>query len=374
MGLQPIGPGDPLAARRPDYRMLLRALARYRLLAADTTIPEFPAPPTLPVRAGDSLATIAELRARLIALGDLSTSANPDASGRYAEPVIGGVRSFQSRHGLDPDGIIGPATLAQLQAPLASRVRDIEQSLERIRAEPPVDSGPYVVVNVPAFRLLAFNGPTEDSVPALSMKVIVGRATRTPTPTLAVSLGYLDFWPDWNVPWSIVVNEIIPILRRDSLYLRRQDMELLGRGDVALGDTVTPSVIESLHSGALRLRQRSGPANPLGRVKFVIPNLANIFLHDTPGAELFSKTRRDFSHGCIRVEDARSLAIWVMRPDPAWGADSIDAAMVGPASRRVPLPRPIRVIVEYNTAMATADGRVWFPPDIYGLGNEPPKR
>jgi L,D-transpeptidase YcbB len=362
---------DTLASRRPDYRMLVRALARYRSLAADTTIPDFPAPPVLPVRPGDVLPGLAALRARLVALGDLDSPVQPDSGARFAEPVTGAVRSFQRRHGLAPDGIIGPATLAQLQVPLVSRLQDIQASLERIRGEPLMRPGPYIVVNVPAFRLFAFNGAIEDTAPELDMKVIVGKAGRTPTPSLAVALGYLDFWPDWTVPWSIVASEIIPILRRDTLYLRRENMELVGSGDTALGDSVTPGVIAALHSGALRLRQRSGSTNPLGRVKFVIPNHANIFLHDTPARELFSNTRRDFSHGCIRLEGARTLAIWAMRGDSVWNADSIDVALAGPAFRRVQLPHPIPVVVEYNTAMATADGRVWFSPDIYVLGRDP---
>jgi len=137
-------------------------------------------------------------------------------------------------------------------------------------------------------------------------------------------------------------------------------------GDVVVGDTVTPSVIEALRVGALRVRQRRGPANPLGRVKFVIPNDSNIYLHDTPFGELFERSRRDFSHGCIRVERARDLAIWVMRDGTGWNADSVDAAMEMPVFRRVMIPHPMRVIVEYNTAMATAGGVVWFVPDIYG--------
>jgi L,D-transpeptidase YcbB len=365
---------DTLASRRPDYRMLVGALARYRLLAADTTIPDFPTPPILPVRPGDVLPGIAELRLRLIALGDLDAAAQPVSGARYADPVTAAVRAFQRRHGLAPDGIIGAATLVQLQTPLAARVREIDAALERIRGEPLPAPGPYIVVNVPAFRLLAFNGAAADTAPALDMKVIVGRAGRTPTPALAVALGYLDFWPDWTIPWSIIGTEIIPMLRRDTLYLRHENMELLGSGDVALGDSVTPAVIAALHSGAVRLRQRSGAGNPLGRVKFVIPNDANIFLHDTPARELFSSTRRDFSHGCIRLEGARALAIWAMGSDSVWNADSIDVALAGPAFRRVQLPRAIPVIVEYNTAMATADGRVWFSPDIYRLGGDPPNR
>jgi len=356
---------DTLVTRRPDYRVLVHALARYRALAADTTIPPFPTPRAMPVRPADSLAAIAALRARLTALGDLDRAAESDTGDRYAGMLVDGVRRFQRRHGLDPDGILGAATVAALQTPLALRVREIELSLDRTRAEPPVDSGPYIVVNVPAFRLFAWNGREGDTAPALDMRAIVGKAVGTPTPTLVNQLRYLDFWPDWNVPRSILVNEILPILRRDSLYLQREHMELVGRGEVVLGDTVNPAVIEALTAGALRVRQRRGPTNPLGRVKFVIPNDSNIYLHDTPNKALFERARRDFSHGCIRLEHARELAIWAMRDHAGWDADSVDAAMAGPEFRRVMLPRTIPVFVEYNTAMATSDGAVWFLPDVY---------
>lgn len=356
---------DSLVTRRADYRLLVHALARYRAFAADTTIPPFPTPRVMPVRPGDSLAALGALRARLSALGDLRGDAGPSGDTRYSGDVVAAVRRFQRRHGLDDNGAIGPETVAALQTPLALRVREIELSLDRTRAEPPVDSGPYIVVNVPAFRLFAWNGGDGDTAPALDMRAIVGKAVRTPTPTLVNQLRYLDFWPDWNVPRSILVNEILPSLRRDSLYLQREHMELVGRGEVALGDTVNPAVIEALTAGALRVRQRRGPTNPLGRVKFVSPNDSNIYLHDTPNKALFERARRDFSHGCIRLEHARALAIWVMRDHSGWDADSVDMAMAGPEFRRVMLPRTIPVFVEYNTAMATADGAVWFLPDVY---------
>ncbi len=360
---------DVLVARRPDYRALIHALARYRALAADTTIPEFPAVAMLPVRPGDSLPTIELLRARLAALGDLDSSAavSPgDSSTRYAGAIVEGVRRFQRRHGLADDGIIGPETVAQLQTPLAARAAQIESALARIRREPAVPRGPYVVVNVPAFRLLAFDGADDDTGPALDMKVIVGKAGTNETPSMHEELRYLDFWPYWDVPRSILMKEILPVLSRDSAYLQRQDMELVAvPGDSAVGDTVSPDVLDALRAGALRLRQRRGPTNALGRVKFVIPNDSNIYLHDTPDKSLFGRERRDLSHGCIRVENARALAIWALRGRAAWTSDSVDTALAGPEFRRVALPRPIPVIIEYVTVMANHAGTVWFAPDIY---------
>ena len=143
-------------------------------------------------------------------------------------------------------------------------------------------------------------------------------------------------------------------------------MELVGPDDAARGDKVSAAVIESLRAGTLRVRQRPGVLNPLGIVKFVMPNDSNVYLHDTPEKSLFSKWRRDFSHGCIRLEKACDLAAWVMSGQSSWNDDSLRAAMAGTETRRITLPRSIPVLVEYNTVLATADGRVWFLPDVYG--------
>jgi L,D-transpeptidase YcbB len=369
----PVGPpADPLIFRRPDYRNLVYALARYRTLAADPSVATVPIPDHLPVHPGDTLDVTPALRARLIALGDLNPNATASvADDTYAEPLVQAVQRYQRRHGLPPDGVIGRETLIALQTPIATRVVQIEAALAALRLEPPMDSGPFVIVNVPAFRLLAYDGAPDDSAPALESRVIVGQAVKRETPSLANQLRDLDFWPAWEVPRSIIVNEMIPAMQRDSLYLRKQDMELVAHGAAAAGDTVTPATIAALRSGALRVRQRPGPTNALGRVKFVIPNDSNIYLHDTPDKSLFAKPRRDFSHGCIRVERARDLAIWAARQLPTWNADSVDTALAGPASRRVALPRPIPVIVEYVTVMADQDGTLWFLPDIYGRDGDP---
>ena len=358
-------PADSTLARRLDYRLLERALARYRALAADTSLAAIVQPSGRVVRPGEPLAMVSQLRSRLIAFGDLAATAPVDSEGVYTGPVVEGVRRFQQRHGLEGDGVIGRATLAALQSPPSLRVAQIEQSLEHMRLEPATNGGPYITVNVPSFRLFAFEGTDADSAPALDMKVIVGRSSRTPTPTLTGVLRSLEFWPYWNVPRSILVKEVLPKLRRDSTYLRREDMELVTADGDAVGDTVTADVMLALKAGQLRVRQRPGASNPLGTVKFVIPNDRDVFLHDTPGKELFTIARRDFSHGCVRLQGARDLAIWVTRGLPGWTADSVDAAMCGPLTRKVPVPRIIPVFLEYNVALATADGRVWFLPDVY---------
>jgi L,D-transpeptidase YcbB len=356
---------DGSVAQRLDFRLLERALTRYRVLAADASLLAI-ASPGRTVRPGDSWEMVSRLRVHLIAFGDLSATTELESRTLYHGELVEGVRRFQLRHGLPDDGIIGPATLAALQAPLTLRVSQIERALERMRAEPSTSGGPFITVNVPAYRLFAFDGADADSAPALDMRVIVGRSIRTPTPSLNKELRYLEFQPYWNVPRSILVKEIIPAIRRDSTYLRREAMELVGEHGEILGDSGTAETLRALRGGSLRVRQRPGASNPLGTVKFVIPNDSNVFLHDTPNKALFSLTRRDFSHGCIRLQDARDLAIWVMRGKAGWTDDSVTAAMAGRMNRLVPAPRTIPVFVEYSVALATADGRVWFPPDVYG--------
>jgi len=272
---------DTSITGRLDFRLLARALERYRVLAADSTIPAFAAPSSRVVRPGDSLATAGQLQGRLIALGDLPDTAAIGTGGRYAGPVVNAVRRFQVRHGLDDDGVIGPKTVAALQYPLSMRLHQIESSLDRMRREPRKDGGPFITVNAAAFRLFAFEGTGRDSAPTLDMRVIVGRAARTPTPTLTGQLRYLEFHPYWNVPRSILVKEILPKLRRDAEWLHRESMELVGPDDVVVGDAVTPETLEALRAGRMRVRQRPGGANPLGLVKFDIPNDSNVYLHDT---------------------------------------------------------------------------------------------
>ena len=199
------------------------------------------------------------------------------------------------------------------------------------------------------------------------MKVVVGKAMDTRTPMLYAEMRSVEFRPYWNVPRSILVKELLPSLRRNPGYLRVHDMELVGAKGRPLGNAVTGDVVRRLSRGELRVRQRPGPHNALGLVKFDFPNPASVYLHGTPDSLLFSRSRRDFSHGCIRVEDPVGLAEWVLRDRPEWGRVEIEGAMAGPASRRVLLTQPVAVAIYYTTAVAFPDGTVHFYPDVYGL-------
>jgi murein L,D-transpeptidase YcbB/YkuD len=354
---------DAVTPHLAQYRNLRLALARYRSLAADSSIPLVPAVEL--VRPGDRYDGAPVLARRLSALGDLPATA-PVAEERYGGELVDAVRRFQRRHGLIPDGIIGPLTFRFLNTPLTHRVRQIELTLERLRWLPPLAGHRLIVVNIPAFRLFAFDSVGATGVPTLHMRVIVGKAVDTRTPVLLEQLRYLEFQPYWNVPRSILVGEILPQLRRRPTYLREHEMDVIGQRDRVLGDAPTPAVLQGLARGELRLRQRPGPRNPLGRVKLVFPNTADVYLHGTPDTALFTRERRDFSHGCIRVQRPTDLAVWVLGDQPAWPRDSVEAAMAARATRRALLSRPMPVVLFYATAVALPDVGMAFYEDIYG--------
>jgi L,D-transpeptidase YcbB len=354
-----------LAPPLAQYRALKGALERYRELATTAGLDPLPFAAAT-VRPGEPYAELGALHQRLVALGDLpETLPRPEAGAPYDGPVVDGVMRLQGRHGLSADGVIGKATQAALHVPLTWRLRQIELALERLRWLPDLGDEPLIALNIPMFHLWAWSA-TPRTAPSIEMRAIVGRALSTETPVMVEDLRYLVFRPYWNVPRSILRNEILPILARDLDYLRRQDMEIVrGWDDGAVPVAATAENVALLRGGALRLRQRPGPRNALGLVKFVFPNDAAVYMHGTPAQELFSRTRRDFSHGCVRLEDPVALAEWLLRDQPAWSREQILAAMSGSAPRRVNLTRPVRVVLYYVTASVSPDGVVHFAEDIY---------
>jgi murein L,D-transpeptidase YcbB/YkuD len=343
-----------------DYRRLLDALAAYRTLASDPAA--LPADLEPSVRPGDALPQAAELARWLAALGDLPEDAAL-AQGRYAGPLVAAVERFQRRHGLEPDGVIGEATARALAVPVAARVRQIELALERYRWLPEVGEQRFVFVHVPAFELRAFDAMDPPEGPALTMRVVAGRAGRTPTPVLAAALKNVAFAPYWNVPRSIVVNEMLPKIARDPGYFAAEEMEIVTDGSV-LPDG--PESVALLAADEARLRQRPGPNNALGRVKFLFPNAHDVYLHDTPARTLFRRSRRDFSHGCVRVEKPEELVRWVLRDQPEWTPERISEALAGATETWVLVRSRILVVLLYTTALVEEDGSIRFFEDLYG--------
>lgn len=358
---------DGLAPPFAVYRALMGALARYRARAADV-LPPVPAVKTS-VHAGDAWPGVAALARRLVVLGDLDPSVAPAAgTAIYGEPLVTAVRRFQSRHGLTADGTIGARTVAALQVPMAARADQIALALERLRWLPDLGARRVLAVNIPMFRLWAWEAGPLDAPPVRTMEVIVGRALRHETPVFVETLDHLIFRPYWNVPASIVRDEVLPAIRRRPGYLASQQMEIVrGPGDDAAVVASTPEAIAALAAGTLRLRQRPGPHNALGLVKFVFPNRESVYMHGTPSQALFARDRRDFSHGCIRVADPPALAAWALTGVPGWTPARIAAAMAAEAPEHVAVAAPIDVVLFYMTAaVGPEDDRLHFADDIYG--------
>lgn len=358
-----------LAPPLAQYGRLKRALASYRSLAARQPPLPVPSAPARAVHPGDRYSSLAAVYDRLVAVGDLpAATPRPARDAMYEGALVDGVRHFQQRHSLAVDGVIGKRTIAALQVPLARRVRQIELALERLRWLPDLTPAPLIVMNIPMFHLWGWEATPVDGPPSIQMDVIVGRAVNTETPVLLATMRDVVFRPYWNVPVSIVRKEILPTLAREPDYLTENNMELVeGERDDSPVVAATPDNLARLGQGELRLRQRPGPKNSLGLVKFDFPNPQDVYMHGTPARQLFSKARRDFSHGCVRVADPEGLAEWVLRDQADWSRDRIVAAVQGAATVVVPVARPVQVLLFYNTAAVTSDdSTVRFADDIYG--------
>jgi murein L,D-transpeptidase YcbB/YkuD len=364
---------DTVAKVEPSltlYQRLAVALARYRALATASLSPVAALPAgKSKVQPGDRYQGVDAIAERLRLLGDLPSSAAMPASDRYEGALVAAVRAFQERHGLQADGMIGRDTLAELATPLAMRVHQIELSLERLRWLPEVHAGPAIAVNIPSYRLWAFADAHDDAAAQLTMAVIAGKAVKArETPVFIGQMRYLDFSPYWNVPPAIQRAEIVPRLGRDPGYWQRENFEAVsvdGKGSPVT--VLDDNTMQGLKGGTLRARQRPGAKNALGGVKFVLPNTMDIYLHSTSAQQLFSQARRDFSHGCIRVEEPAALAAFVLRDQPVWTPERIRDAMAAGKQSTVMLTQPIPVLIFYTTAIVESDGRVRFASDIYGL-------
>ncbi|MBK8815782.1 MAG: L,D-transpeptidase family protein [Methylococcaceae bacterium] len=352
-----------------QYQKLKSALAAYRETAAKTSALKFSVKGKL--RPGESHPQLLELEKYLVGLGDLAANSAADSVKdklKYTPDLVAGIKKFQLRHGLGADGTIGPGTVLALNEPLSKRITQIELALERLRWLPELSNvNRSIIVNIPAFQLWAINGADQSAPEVTTMRVVVGKALKNQTPVLMAQMSFIEFSPYWNVPKNILKDEILPKLVRNPGYLLSQNMEIVSSfGNSAKPASVNKDSIEKLKKGLLRVRQKPGGKNSLGKVKFIFPNKDDVYLHDTPANSLFSKSRRDFSHGCVRVENPKALAEFALKNQGKWNADTIQKAMKNPANQRVILQNPIPVLFFYTTTYVDQNNNLSFYPDIYG--------
>ena len=347
------------------YRRTKQVLEHYLELMKQGDGESLPVP-AKPVDAGAPYDAIQSLSARLRLLGDLpATSEDSPGANIYEGPLVAAIKRFQERHGLSPDGRLGPETVKQLNTPLSFRVEQLRLTLERWRWVPNQFPQPPIVVNIPEFRLRAYGS---DGKVELASDVIVGKAYRHETPVFERDMKFVVFRPYWNVPPSIQRSEIVPAIKKDREYVAKKGYEVVTpQGQVVTAGVIDDDILQQLSAGKLQVRQKPGPGNSLGLVKLMFPNEYNVYLHSTPAQQLFSQSRRDFSHGCIRVEKPAELAAWVLRDQPQWTLERVRAAMEsGQDNFQVNLSKPVPVLILYGTAIVDEDDQVHFFDDLYG--------
>lgn len=349
-----------MAPQQPRYRRMVDARERLLELARDGGWPTIL--PGERLEAGLEDPRVQALRARLRASGDLEGSA-PDGP-VFDDALADAVRRFQARHGLDVDGVVGPATLTALNVTAADRARQIEINLERWRWLPADLGARHIEVNIAAFDVKV----VERGRVVRSHRAVVGRQYRQ-TPMFSGVMTYVVLSPYWHVPPTIAAVDKLPVIRQDPGFIGSQHMTLL---DQRTNQSVDPGTVDwGAMTGAefnrrYRLRQDPGPDNALGAVKFMFPNRHNVYLHDTPSRELFGRASRSFSSGCIRVQDPLDLAAYLLADQPNWTRERIDKAVATRVEHTVPLSQGLPVHLLYWTAWADEGGVLHFRDDIYG--------
>jgi murein L,D-transpeptidase YcbB/YkuD len=352
-----------LAPSHPSYRRLLKAREDYRSLAARGGWPAVPEGPGL--RPGDKGKRVKALRARLLAGGDLGVEeAGRGRASVYSEELAAAVAKSQKRHGLAVTGEADGATLVALAVPVETRLRQIEANIERWRWLRHELGTRHIIVNIADFHLEA----VEDGATSFRMKIVVGNASWQ-TPGFSADLTYFVVNPFWNTPGNVLARELINYIRADPKYLEANGMTLLRPSPEGEREMLREDIDwRAVDRGRInfRLRQNPGPANVLGRVKFMLPNPYDVYLHDTPYQEDFGQSLRAFSHGCIRIEKPLDLALWLVAGDRRRSAAALREAFASAIDLYVKLRERLPVHVTYATAWADADGTVEFREDVYG--------
>ncbi|WP_276349066.1 L,D-transpeptidase family protein [Daejeonella sp. JGW-45] len=334
----------PAYSQEPKERQqkaLQAAIEEYQKLNDRNNWPEINLNDKPVIRLNDRSSSLPAIKERLKLLGDLRRVRDDDV---YTDRLEDAIKQFQLRHGLEDDGIIGPAFMKALNIPLGKRITQMSANLDRIMMDTVEMNGTRIIANIPNYKLYVYEKNTQ----VLSMDIVVGKISN-PTVVFSDTLENIVFSPYWNVPASIVRNEILPAISKNSSYLQKNNMEITGKVD-----------------GLPVIRQKPGPDNSLGLVKFLFPNQYNIYFHDTPAKGLFDKKNRAFSHGCIRLSQPFELAQYLLKDQPGWDESEIRAAMNAGTEKWVRLLNKIPVSIIYYTAWVDSSGLVNFRDDIYG--------
>jgi murein L,D-transpeptidase YcbB/YkuD len=349
-----------LRPEQGSYGRLKQALARYRDLSSKVDWPLVSHGPAL--KNGSVSERVLELRKRLAASGDQEGD-GAKGGDLFDEKLEQAVIFFQKRHGLKADGIVGPVTLNALNVPLKQRIRQMELNMERMRWILGNAEQRSIVVNIANFELNVI----ENERTVLSMKVVVGKPYQR-TPVFTAKMTYLVINPSWNVPDSIAGKEILKKIKSNPYYLDEQNIKALrgrgsGEGEIDPGTIDWSKITED--TLPCRFRQEPGPLNPLGQLKFMMPNGFSVYLHDTPAKRLFSENVRTFSHGCIRVERPIELAEYLLRDEPGWTRDKLLTAIEKGTEQIVLIRHPLDVQFFYLTAWVDEEGVLQFRNDVY---------
>jgi murein L,D-transpeptidase YcbB/YkuD len=350
---------DAYTPANPMYRRLRRILREYRVIAMKGGWPLVPDGPSLKPEMRDSRVTV--LRRRLMATKDLL-----DGGGEtdlYDEALLQAVERFQKRHGLVVDGIVGRRTMAELNIPVQRRIEQIVVNMERWRWMPDDLGDRYILINLAGYELEV----VDYGAVVMAMRIVTGKPYRR-TPVFSGSMTYMEFNPTWTVPPTISKHDILPRVRKDPDYLASQNIRVFAgwRDD---SPELASSAIDwnavDAKRNPFRFRQDPGPANALGRVKFMFPNRFNVYLHDTPSRELFNKTVRTFSSGCVRAENPLGLAEYLTADLPGWDRTRIENVIASRKTTVVKLARPLPVHLTYSTVWFGEGGTIHFRDDIY---------
>lgn len=353
-----------LRPRHPQYERLRKKLAEFRKIQADGGWPLIPDDGL--IKPGMESDQIPLIRRRLIISGDYT---GPMSDSKLLDNELSeAVKRFQIHHGIYTDGMVGNETREAMSIPVEKRIAQIVVNLERWRWVPRNLGFRYILVNAAGYELEI----VEDQEPTLEMRVVVGKLER-PTPVFTSDLQFVDINPEWNVPRTIAVEDILPRLQRDPGFVIREGIDVL-RGWGKNEKKVNPYSVDWKFYNEKHLpyhfRQPPGPKNPLGRIRFLFPNAHDIYLHDTNHPNLFDNPERNFSSGCIRVQRPLTLARYLLKDDSAWSLDKIVRQINSGQSMRIQLGRTLPVYVLYFTAWVDYDGAINFYPDAYGRDKE----